>query len=130
MARDQAFLANARIDLERYRVLWKQDSVSKQQLDTQESLVKQYEGAVKADQAQIDSAKLQLVYCRVTAPISGRIGLRLVDPGNIVHVADVNGLIVITQLQPMTVIFPIPEDSLPRRAATGQIGRESACGCL
>jgi membrane fusion protein, multidrug efflux system len=114
LAKDQAFLANARIDLERYRTLWKQDSVSKQVLDTQESVVRQYEGIVKTDQATIDSAKLQLVYCRVTSPISGRIGLRLVDPGNIVHVADTNGLIVITQLQPITVIFPIPEDSLPQ----------------
>ena len=122
LAKDQAFLANARIDLERYRTLWKQDSVSKQVLDTQESVVRQYEGIVKADQATIDSAKLQLIYCRVTSPISGRIGLRLVDPGNIVHVADTNGLIVITQLQPMTVIFPIPEDGLQqvlRRHKTG-----------
>jgi multidrug efflux system membrane fusion protein len=122
LARDQAFLSNARIDLNRYRTLWKQDSVSKQVLDTQEALVVQYEGIVKADQAQIDSAKLQLVYCRITSPISGRIGLRLVDPGNIVHVADTNGLLVITQLQPITVIFPIAEDSLPqvlRRFKTG-----------
>ena len=122
LAKDQAFLGNARIDLERYRTLWKQDSVSKQVLDTQESLVRQYEGTVKADQAAIDNAKLQLTYCRVTSPISGRIGLRLVDPGNIVHVSDTSGLIVITQLQPITVIFPIPEDSLQqvlRRYKTG-----------
>jgi len=114
MARDLAQLKNAQLDLERYRVLWEQDSVSKQQLDTQEALVRQLEGAIKTDQGQIDSANLQLVYCQITAPIGGRIGLRLVDPGNIVHVADANGLIVITQLQPITVIFPIPEDSLPR----------------
>ena len=113
LARDQAFLANARVDLNRYRVLWQQDSVSRQQFDTQESLVRQYEGAVKADQAQVDTAKLQLVYCRISSPIAGRIGLRLVDPGNIVHAADTNGLIVITQIQPITVIFPLPEDSLP-----------------
>ncbi len=112
LARDQAFLANARIDLERYRTLWKKDSVSKQQLDTQESVVKQYEGVVRADQAQIDTAKLQLFYCRITSPITGRVGLRLVDPGNMVRVADTSGLLVITQLQPITVIFPIPEDSL------------------
>jgi multidrug efflux system membrane fusion protein len=113
-ARDQAFLKNAITDLQRYRVLWQQDSISKQQLDTQEALVRQYEGIVKADQAQIDSAKLQLFYCRITAPIGGRIGLRLVDPGNMIHASDTSGLIVITQLQPITVIFPIPEDTLPQ----------------
>jgi multidrug efflux system membrane fusion protein len=122
LARDLAFLKNAQLDLERYRVLWEQDSIPKQQLDTQEALVRQYEGIVKADQGQIDSAKLQLVYCRITAPINGRIGLRLVDPGNIVHAADVNGLVVITQLQPITVIFPIPEDSLPQVLAKIKTG--------
>ena len=123
MARDQALLKNALLDLERYRTLWQQDSVPKQQLDTQEALVRQYEGIVKADQGQIDSARLQLTYCRITAPISGRIGLRLVDPGNIVRASDPNGLIVITQLQPVTVIFPIPEDNLQqvlRRLKTGE----------
>jgi len=114
IARDVAQLKNAQLDLERYRVLWEQDSVSKQQLDTQEALVRQLEGAVKADEGQIESAKLQLVYCRITSPISGRAGLRLVDPGNIVHVADTTGMVVITQLQPTTVIFPLPEDSLPQ----------------
>jgi len=114
MVRDSAQLRNAQIDLERYRVLWEQDSVQKQLLDTQEALVRQLEGAVKTDQGQIDSAKLQLVYCRITSPITGRVGLRLVDPGNIVHATDANGLIVITQLQPITVIFPLPEDNLPQ----------------
>jgi multidrug efflux system membrane fusion protein len=123
LARDVAFLKNAQLDLERYRVLWKQDSIPKQQLDTQEALVRQYDGIVKADQGQIDSAKLQLVYCRITAPIGGRIGLRLVDPGNIVHATDVNGLVVITQLQPITVIFPISEDSLPQVLAKLKTGR-------
>jgi multidrug efflux system membrane fusion protein len=113
MARDQALLDNARIDLGRYRVLYAQDSIAKQQVDTQESLVHQYEGAVKADQGQIDTAKLQLVYCRITAPIGGRVGLRLVDPGNMVHASDTTGLVVLTQLQPITVVFTIPEDSLP-----------------
>jgi membrane fusion protein, multidrug efflux system len=112
MARDQALLKNATLDLERYQTLWQQDSVSKQQLDTQEALVRQYEGIVKADQGQIDSARLQLTYCRITAPVSGRIGLRLVDAGNIIHASDTNGLIVITQLQPIAVIFPVPEDNL------------------
>ena len=113
MAKDQALLNNARIDLERYRLLFEQDSVAKQQLDTQESLVRQYEGTVKVDQSQIDNAKLQLVYCRIMAPIGGRLGLRQVDPGNIVRAGDALGLVVITQLQPITVVFTIPEDSLP-----------------
>jgi len=113
MARDRALLSNALIDLERYGVLYRQDSVAKQQLDTQEALVRQYEGTVKVDQAAIDTAKLQLTYCRITAPISGRLGLRLVDAGNIVRAGDANGLVVITQLQPIGVVFSIPEDSLP-----------------
>ena len=113
MAKDQALLKNARIDLERYRVLFEQDSVAKQQLDTQESLVRQYEGTVKVDQSQIDNAKLQLVYCRITAPVGGRLGLRQVDPGNMVHASDAMGLVVVTQLQPITVVFTIPEDNLP-----------------
>ena len=114
LARDQALLKNAELDLERYRVLVEQDSIPKQQLDTQASLVRQYEGAIKVDQAQVDNAKLQLIYSRITAPISGRLGLRLVDAGNIVHAADTTGLVVITQLQPITVVFTIPEDSLPQ----------------
>ncbi len=114
LARDGALLQNARVDLERYRVLWDQNSIQKQQLDTQDSLVKQLEGAVKTDQGQIDSAKLQLYYCRITSPIQGRVGLRTVDPGNIVHITDTTGIVVITQMQPISVIFPIPEDDLPR----------------
>ena len=114
MARDQALLKNAQLDVQRYRVLVAQDSIAKQQLDTQEALVRQYEGAVKVDQGQIDSAKLQLFYCHITAPIGGRVGLRLVDPGNITHVTDANGLVVITQLQPIAVLFAIPEDNLPQ----------------
>src|SRR2546427_318194 len=113
LARDQALLKNAQLDLERYRVLVEQDSIPRQQLDTQESLVHQYEAALKTDQAAVDSARLQLVYCRITAPIGGRVGLRLVDPGNIVHASDTNGLVVITQLQPIAVIFTIPEDNIP-----------------
>lgn len=113
MAKDLALLNNARIDAERYRVLFEQDSVAKQQLDTQESLVRQYQGTIKVDQAAIDAAKLQLIYCRITAPISGRLGLRQVDPGNMVHASDANGLVVITQLQPIGVVFTVPEDALP-----------------
>jgi membrane fusion protein, multidrug efflux system len=114
MARDQAQLKNARIDAQRYKDLYKQEMVAKQQLDTQEALVHQFEGVVRTDQGQIDNAKLQLIYSRITAPITGRIGLRLVDAGNIVHANDLTGLLVITQLQPITVIFTIPEDSLPK----------------
>jgi multidrug efflux system membrane fusion protein len=105
-------LENAQLDLQRFQDLVKKDLIPKQQLDTQESLVHQYEGAVKADQGQIDNAKLQLIYSRITAPISGRIGLRQVDQGNIVHAADTGGLVVITELQPITVIFSLPEDNL------------------
>jgi membrane fusion protein, multidrug efflux system len=113
MARDQALLANARLDLQRYHDLAAEDSIAKQQYDTQKSLVRQLEGTVKVDQGQIDNARLQIIYSRITAPISGRIGLRLVDPGNIVRATDTNGLAVITELQPITVIFTIPEDNLP-----------------
>ncbi|MDP9054412.1 MAG: MdtA/MuxA family multidrug efflux RND transporter periplasmic adaptor subunit [Acidobacteriota bacterium] len=112
-ARDQALLANARVDLERYTMLLAQDAVPKQQLDTQKALVDQYLGTLKTDQAGIDSARLNLTYSKVTAPITGVVGLRVVDPGNIVHASDANGMIVITQLQPITVLFTIPEDSLP-----------------
>lgn len=114
MARDQALLANAKTDLARYQTLLAQDAIPKQQLDTQRALVAQYEGSIKTDQANIDNAKLQLTYARVTAPITGRIGLRQVDPGNIVHASDANGLVVITQLQPISVLFTIPEDNLPQ----------------
>jgi multidrug efflux system membrane fusion protein len=113
MAKDQAQLQNARIDLERYRALLAQDSVSKQQLDTQIAIVNQFEGVIKSNQAQIDNAKLLLTYTRVTAPITGRIGLRLVDEGNMVRANDQNGLAMITQLQPIAVLFNIPEDELP-----------------
>jgi multidrug efflux system membrane fusion protein len=113
MAHDQALLANARVDLQRYKKLVAQESIPKQQLDTQVALVQQYEGTVQTDQAQIDNAKLQLTYSRITAPISGRLGLRLVDPGNMVHATDPGGLVVLTQLQPIGVVFTIPEDSLP-----------------
>ncbi len=114
LAHDEALLADAKLDLERYRTLLAQDAIPKQQLDTQVATVGQYEGSIKQDQANIDNAKLQLVYAKITAPISGRVGLRLVDPGNIVHASDTTGIVVITQLQPITAIFTIPEDSLPQ----------------
>ena len=114
MAKDQALLKNAQLDLERYQTLLAQDSISKQQVDTQAALVRQYEGTVQSDQGAIDSAKLQLAYARITAPIGGRVGLRQVDPGNIVHASDANGLVVIAELQPIGVVFPVPEDNVPR----------------
>ncbi len=123
MVRDQALLTNARLDLQRYQTLVSQDLIPKQQLDTQEYLVHQYEGAVKTDQGQIDNAKLQLIYSKITAPVSGRVGLRLVDPGNIIHATDQNGMLVITQLQPISVVFSIPEDDLPtvlKKLKTGE----------
>jgi multidrug efflux system membrane fusion protein len=113
LERDQALLDNARLDLKRFQVLVTTDAVPRQQLDTQASLVHQFEGTVKNDQGQIDATKVQLVYCRITSPIAGRVGLRLVDPGNIVHATDTGGLVIVTQLQPITVIFTIPEDSIP-----------------
>jgi multidrug efflux system membrane fusion protein len=126
MARDQALLRNAQIDLERYRTLLTQDSISKQQVDTQEALVRQYQGAVQSDQGAIDNAKLQITYSRITAPISGRVGLRQVDPGNMVHASDSNGLVTITQVQPITVIYPVPEDNVPRIVKRMQSGQEVA----
>jgi multidrug efflux system membrane fusion protein len=114
LARNQALLENARVDLERYRALLKLDSISRQQVDTQESLLKQYEAAVQVDQGGIANAKLQLAHAKIVAPITGRVGLRQVDPGNIVRAADSQGIVVITQLQPIGVVFPIPEDVLPR----------------
>jgi len=121
--RDVALLENAKIDAERYRILYSEDSIPKQQLDTQLALVKQYEATVKADQAAIDNAKLQLTYTRITSPVDGRIGLRQVDPGNIVHAADQTGLAVITQLQPISVIFSIPQDSVPQVMKQLRAGR-------
>ena len=111
-AKDEAILRNAELDLERYRVLSAQDAIPKQQLDTQAATVAQSEAVLKTDQGQVDSARLNLVYTRITAPISGRAGLRLVDAGNMVHAADPNGLVVLTQVQPIAVIFTLPEDQL------------------
>jgi multidrug efflux system membrane fusion protein len=113
LLRDQALLRNAEVDLQRYRTLVSQDSIARQQLDTQEALVRQYQGTVKADQAMVDNAKLNLAYCHIASPATGRVGLRQVDQGNYVQVSDANGLVVITQEQPITVIFTLPEDNLP-----------------
>jgi multidrug efflux system membrane fusion protein len=119
--RDKALLENANIDLNRYQTAYSKNAIPKQQLDTQLATVHQYEGIVKIDQGQIDNAKVQLAYCQITSPISGRVGLRLVDPGNIVHAADTNGMLVITQLQPINVLFSVAEDYLPQ--IRQQLGR-------
>ena len=113
LARDQALLAEARIDLARYQTLLKEDSIAKQQVDTQQSLVHQYEGTVKSDQGQIDTAKVNLAYTNIIAPVSGRVGLRQVDPGNNVQAGGGSSIVVITQLKPIDVLFTMPEDSLP-----------------
>jgi membrane fusion protein, multidrug efflux system len=110
---DQALLKDANLDLARYQTLIKQDAIPQQQLDTQLALVTQYEGTIKTDQSQIDNAKLNLVYCNIKSPITGRVGLRLVDPGNIVQGTANTGLVVITQLDPISVIFTVGEDQLP-----------------
>ncbi|MGA7358339.1 MAG: MdtA/MuxA family multidrug efflux RND transporter periplasmic adaptor subunit [Candidatus Sulfotelmatobacter sp.] len=111
--KDQASLRDARLNLDRYTTLIPSGSIAQQQVDTQKSTVDQLDGQVRTDQAQIDNAKLQLVYCNITAPFTGRVGLRQVDPGNIVHAADTNPMLILTQLQPIAVIFTLPEDELP-----------------
>jgi len=113
LAKDQAQLKDVQVDYERYKLLQKEGVIPQQQLDSQQALVGQSDGAIKADQAQIDSAKLQIFYSHITSPITGRVGLRLVDIGNMVHATDTNGLLVITQLQPIAVLFSLPQDQLP-----------------
>ena len=113
LAKDTAQLTDAKLNVDRYGQLVKDGVIPQQQYDTQRALASQLQGAVAADQAQIDSAKLNIDYCHITAPIDGRVGLRLVDAGNIVHASDANGLLVITQMEPIAVIFTLPEDTLP-----------------
>jgi multidrug efflux system membrane fusion protein len=113
LAKDQAALANARVDLARYEKLVAQNSIARQTLDTQRATVAQDEGTVQTDQAQVDAQKLNLIYCHIIAPVGGRVGLRQVDAGNYVQTSDANGIVVITQLQPISVIFTLPEDDLP-----------------
>jgi membrane fusion protein, multidrug efflux system len=113
LTHDEALLANAKLDLQRYEKLGSTGAASKQQLDTQRYLVNQLEGTVVSDQAQIDSAKLNIAYCHIVAPVAGRVGLRQVDVGNFVTPQDTNGIVVITQLKPITVVFAVPEDSVP-----------------
>ncbi len=126
LARDTALLENARVDVARYTTLLSQNAIPEQQLATQAALVKQYEGTVKNDQGLVDAARLNVGYCHIPAPISGVIGLRLVDPGNIVHSTDQNGMVVITQLQPISVIFTVSEDQLPPILKKVRMGQQLA----
>jgi multidrug efflux system membrane fusion protein len=112
LARDQGFLDQARVDLKRYETLAKTNAIPQQQYQDQIYIVKQYEGSVKSDQAQVDTQKLNITYCHIVSPVDGRVGLRLVDLGNYVQVSDNSGLVVITQLQPITVVFTVPEDNV------------------
>jgi len=114
LAKDQAQLKDVQVDYERFKLLFQEGVIPKQQLDTQQAQVGTFEGAIKADNATIDNAKLQIMYSHITAPISGRVGLRLVDMGNMVHATDTNGLLVITQLQPIATLFSLPQDQLPQ----------------
>ena len=122
LARDQALLRNAELDVNRYRNLVAEDSIARQTLDTQESLVRQYRATVKVDQALVDTARLNLDYCRIVSPIEGRVGLRQVDEGNYVQTGDAEGIVVVTQLQPITVVFTIPEDNLQKVMARMRAG--------
>ncbi|MCS4510232.1 MdtA/MuxA family multidrug efflux RND transporter periplasmic adaptor subunit [Xylophilus ampelinus] len=122
LARDRALLRNAQLDLQRYQDLLAQDSIARQQVDTQAALVRQTQGTVQTDQAQVDAARLQLSYTRVTAPISGRLGLRQADLGNVVRAADTTGIVTITQVRPIHALFSIPEASLPRVVARLRAG--------
>jgi membrane fusion protein, multidrug efflux system len=114
LAKDMATQSDAKTNLARYQTLYEEGVIPKQQLDSQGATVGQYDGSIQADQAQINNEKLQLTYAHITSPIDGRIGLRLVDPGNIVHAADPNGILVITQVRPISVLFTLPEDNLPQ----------------
>ena len=113
LAHDQGLLAQAQADLKRYQTLGRQDSIAQQQLDDQRFLVQQYTGTVQTDQGAVDAAKVNLAYCHIVSPIDGQVGLRLVDQGNYVQTSSTTGLVVITQIQPISVIFAVPEDNLP-----------------
>ncbi len=125
LQKDEALLANARLDLARYRQLQQQDSIARQQVETQAALVQQYEGTVKVDQGLVGNARLQLEYSRITAPFSGRLGIRQVDPGNLIHATDTNGLVSMTRIRPINVAFSVPETRLGEvTAAMGTAGQQ------
>ena len=124
LAKDQALLKQAQTDLVRYQTLLKQDSIAEQTVATQAALVQQYQGTIKTDQGVVDNAKLNVAYCHIVSPITGRVGLRQVDQGNYVTAGDANGIVVVTQMQPITVLFSLPEDDLPavaKRTSAGAI---------
>ena len=121
LAKDVASQADAKLNLNRFQLLWQEGVIPRQQLDSQGATVGSFDGAIQTDKAQIDNAKLNLVYSKITAPVSGRVGLRLVDAGNMVHATDTNGMLVITQVQPISIIFTLPEDNLPE--VTSQINK-------
>jgi multidrug efflux system membrane fusion protein len=122
LAKDQALLDNARLDLKRYRTLAQQDSVSGQIVDTQAATVRQYEGTVRADQGQVETEKLNLIYCRITSPVDGRVGLRQVDIGNYVESSDTTGIVIVTEVAPISVLFVLPEDKVPQVRARLRAG--------
>jgi membrane fusion protein, multidrug efflux system len=122
LAHDQGLLEQAKMDLARYQTLVNQNSIARQQAEDQVYVVKQYEGSVQLDQAEIDQEKLNILYCHIVSPVTGRVGLRLVDPGNYVQTTDTTGLAVLTQLQPISVIFSLPEDDIPSVTAQTNAG--------
>jgi multidrug efflux system membrane fusion protein len=126
LARDQALLGSARLDLKRYRELWAKDSIARQQVDDQEALVLQDEGTVLSDRAQVENAQLNVDFAHITAPLSGRLGIRQVDAGNMINTTDTNGLVVITQTQPIYVLFAIPSDNIPAVLARLHAGKTLA----
>jgi multidrug efflux pump subunit AcrA (membrane-fusion protein) len=127
---DQGLLAQARMDLQRYKDAFAKNAIAKQQLDDQEQIVVQYEGTVKADEGTVAYDRVQLEYCHIVSPINGRVGLRLVDPGNTVFAGSSSTLIVITQLQPITVVFNVSEDDLPRVQEQLNGEQQAGGGCL
>ena len=124
LAKDVAAQNDAKTNLSRFQLLWQEGVIPRQQLDSQAATVGQFDGSIQSDKAQIDNQRLQLVYSRIIAPISGRVGLRLVDAGNMVHATDANGMLVITQVQPIAVIFTLPEDNLPEVSAQMKRGAQ------
>ena len=126
LMRDKALLANAQMDLDRYRTLLKEESIASQQVDTQAALVEQYKGTVRVDEGLLDNARLNVQYTKVVAPITGRAGLRQADLGNVVHAADATGIVIITKLKPMSVLFTLPEDTIPALMKQLQAGKKIA----
>jgi membrane fusion protein, multidrug efflux system len=130
LAHDQSQLADARVDLDRYSGLLAKDSIAKQQVDSQVYMVKQLEGTVRSDQAQVENARLQLEFTRITAPFPGRVGLRQIDPGNMIHATDTNGLALLTQTHPITVVFAVPSDQLTQILPHWRKGEELSVAAL